>query len=76
MSKKQTTPSADSLRKAYVEEYLKRKSNAQEIADFTEKELADFIRQYADASFKGIYAETDQSMTDGALMFRNHLQEL
>ena len=64
MSKKQTTPSADLLRKAYVEEYLKRKSNAQEIADFTEKELADFIRQYADANFKGIYAETDHNYYD------------
>lgn len=64
MSKKQTPPSADSLRKAYVEEYLKRKTHANEIADFTENELADFIRQYADANFKGIYAETDHNYYD------------
>ena len=34
------------------------------IADFTEKELANFIRQYADANFKGIYAETDHNYYD------------
>lgn len=60
---------AEMLRAAYFTNLeAKRKSNAQEIADF--------IRLYSDANFKGIYAETDQSMTDGALMFRNHLQEL
>lgn len=64
MSKKPITPSADSLRKAYVEEYLRRKTNANEIADFTENELADFIRQYADANFKGIYTETDHNYYD------------
>lgn len=64
MSKKQITPSADSLRKAYVEEYLKRRSDAEEFARFTETELADFIRQYADANFKSIYAETDHNYYD------------
>lgn len=46
------------LREAYITNLeAKRKSNAKAIADFTEKELVDFIRQYADASFKGVYAE-------------------
>ena len=50
------------LREAYIANLeAKRKPNAEAIADFTEKELAEFICQYADANFKGIYVEQDHN---------------
>ena len=37
---KQVIPTPASIRKAYVEEYLKRRPDAEEFARFTESELA------------------------------------
>lgn len=65
MEKKQRIVTPEMLREAYIANLkVKRKPNANMIADFTEKELANFIRQYADANFKGIYAETDHNYYD------------
>ena len=65
MTKKQIDVNLLKLRDAYIANLeAKRKSNAEAIADFTEKELTDFIRQYADASFKGVYAELDHNYYD------------
>ena len=65
MAKKQNVVTAEMLREAYIANLeAKRKSNAKEIADFTERELAEFIRQYADANFKGIYVEQDHNYYD------------
>ena len=65
MINKKTGVEAEKLRAAFVANLeSKRKSNAEAIADFTEKELADFIRQYADASFRGVYAELDHNYYD------------
>ena len=53
------------FRKAFIANLeAKRKSNAEAIVNFTEKELTDFIRQYADANFKGIYVELDHNYYD------------
>ena len=65
MAKKQIKVTAEMLRYAYIASLIaKRKPNAEAIADFTEKELAEFIRQYADANFKGIYVEQDHNYYD------------
>ena len=65
MAQKKIEITAEMLREAYIAcLQAKRKANAEAIADFTEQELADFIRQYADANFKGIYAETDHNYYD------------
>ena len=65
MAKKQNVVTAEMLREAYIANLeTKRKSNAKEIADFTERELDEFIRQYADANFKGIYVEQDHNYYD------------
>ena len=65
MAKKQVEVTAEMLREAYIANLeAKRKPNAEAIADFTEKELAEFIRQYADANFKGIYVEQDHNYYD------------
>lgn len=65
MAKKTTIVTTEMLRVAYLANLeAKRKPNPDQIADFTENELADFIRQYADADFKGIYAETDHNYYD------------
>ena len=53
------------LRDAYIANLeAKRKSNAEAIANFSEKELTDFIRKYADVNFKGIYVELDHNYYD------------
>lgn len=65
MAKKQVEVTAEMLREAYIANLeAKRKPNAEAIADFTKNELAEFIRQYADANFKGIYAEQDHNYYD------------
>lgn len=65
MPKKHIVLTPEMLRYVYIANLeSKRKSNPESIADFTEKELADFIRQYADANFKGIYEELDHNYYD------------
>ena len=65
MAKKQTLVTAEMLREAYIANLeAKRKTNAVAIADFTEKELAEFIRHYADSRFIGIYEELDHNYYD------------
>ena len=62
MAKKQTLVTAEMLREAYIADLeAKRKTNAVAIADFTERELADFIRQYADFRFKSVFEELDHN---------------
>ena len=65
MAKKQTIVTAEMLREAYIANLeAKRKTNAVAIADFTERELADFIRQYADFRFKSVFEELDHNYYD------------
>ena len=65
MAKKQNVVTAEMLREAYIANLeAKRKSNAKEIADFMERELAEFIRQYADSRFKDVYEELDHNYYD------------
>ena len=65
MAKKQTLVTAEMLREAYIANLeAKRKTNAVAIADFTERELSDFIRQYADSRFIGIFEELDHNYYD------------
>lgn len=65
MAKKLVEITVEMLREAYIANLIaKRKPNAEAIADFTEMELAEFIRQYADANFKGIYVEQDHNYYD------------
>ena len=65
MAKKQIDVTSAKLRVAYIANLVaKRKSNAEAIADFTERDLANFIRQYVDTNFKGIYEELDHNYYD------------
>lgn len=57
-------PTPKAIRKAYIEEFLKRKPDAEEFANFTETALADFIRKYDTASFIGIYECLDHNFYD------------
>lgn len=53
MAKKQFEVTVEMLREAYIANLeTKRKPNAETIADFTEKELSEFICRYADAKPK------------------------
>lgn len=62
MAKKQTLVTAEMLREAYIADLeAKRKTNAVAIADFTERELSDFIRQYADFRFTSVFEELDHN---------------
>lgn len=56
MATEQENTSPEALRKAYIE-YLNavHRPNPEELADFTEKELVIFIREFVDPSFAGIY---------------------
>ena len=64
MSKKSMIPTQASIRKAYVEEYLKRRPDAEEFALFTESELADFIRKHESPNFESIYTQLDHNYYD------------
>lgn len=64
MSKKSMIPTPASIRKAYVEEYLKRRPDAEEFARFTESELADFIRKHESPNFESIYTQLDHNYYD------------
>ena len=65
MAKKQRVITESMLREAYIANLnAKRRPDAEAIADFTERELAEFIRRYADAHFKGIYVVQDHNYYD------------
>ena len=71
MAKKQITPTSESIRKAYIQEFLKRKADAEAFANFTETELATFIRKYVSTitSTTG-YATRLQSIGKWLLLMR------
>ena len=62
--KQEIKPTPASIRKAYVEEYLKRRPDAEEFARFTESELADFIRKHESPDFESIYTQLDHNYYD------------
>ena len=65
MAKKQIQVTVEMLREAYIANLeARRKPDADAIADFTEKELAEFISRYADANFKGIYVDQTHNYYD------------
>ena len=64
MAKKQMMPTLESIRNAYVEEYLKHRHDAEEIARFTESDLADFIRRHESPNFESIYTQLDHNFYD------------
>lgn len=64
MAKKQIMPTPESIRNAYVEEYLKRRPDAEEFARFTESDLADFIRKYKSPDFESIYTQLNHNFYD------------
>ena len=63
MAKKEITP--EMLRTAYIN-YLQqiRKQEPEAFADFTEKELVEFIRRHEDSNFGSIYERTDHNFYD------------
>jgi len=64
MAKKQLIPTPEQIRKAYIEEHLKRNPNAEEFASFSENELVAFIRKYEKGDFGSIYECTDHHFYD------------
>ena len=67
---KQEIPTPTSIRKAYVEEYLKRRPDAEEFARFTESELADFIRKHESPNFEStIRSSIITTMTEYAMIW-------
>ena len=64
MAKRQSIPTPEAIRKAYIQEFLKRNENAEAFAGFTETELAAFIRRYDSEHFPGIYACLDHNFYD------------
>ena len=63
MAIKEITP--EMLRTAYIN-YLQqiRRQEPEAFADFTEKELAEFIRRHEDSNFGSIYERTDHNFYD------------
>ncbi len=64
MAKIQVSPSPEDIRKAYIEDFLKRYPNASDFANFSENELAEFIRRHENSNFAGIYTCTDHNFYD------------
>lgn len=64
MTKKTIIPTHEAIRKTYIEVFLKRRSDAEYFANFTEKELPMFIRKHEDSNFAGIYDELDHNYYD------------
>lgn len=54
----------EAIRKAFVEEFLKHRPEAEKFASFTENEMASFIRRHVDGSFGSIYEQTDHNFYD------------
>lgn len=64
MAKKQTIPTSESIRNAYIQELLKRRTDVESFVSFSEVELVAFIRKYESANFSTITsALTTTSMT-------------
>ena len=64
MSTNQIIPNPEAIRQAYIEDFLKRRSDAKEFAAFTEMELVKFIRKFDTPSFVGIYECSDHNFYD------------
>lgn len=64
MPKKQNIPTAEIIRDAYISEFLKRRTDAEVFARFTEVELAKYIRKYNNSTFSSIYECTDHRFYD------------
>ena len=61
---KEATPTPESIREAYIKQYLKRRTDAEEFANFTETKLAEFLRVYEDSHFNSIYTCLDHNFYD------------
>lgn len=52
MVKKQTIPTSESIRNAYIQELLKRRTDVESFVSFSEVELVTFIRKYEPLPFR------------------------
>lgn len=64
MAKKQTIPTSESIRNAYIQELQKRRTDAESFASFSEVELVTFIRKYESTTFSSIYECLDHNFYD------------
>lgn len=64
MVKKQTIPTSESIRNAYIQELQKRRTDAESFVSFSEVELVAFIRKYELANFSTIYECLDHNFYD------------
>lgn len=64
MAKKQTIPTSESIRNAYIQELQKRRTDAESFVSFSEVELVTFIRKYESATFSSIYECLDHNFYD------------
>lgn len=64
MAKKQTIPTSESIRNAYIQELQKRRTDAESFMSFSEVELVAFIRKYESANFSTIYECLDHNFYD------------
>ena len=64
MVKKQTIPTSESIRNAYIQELLKRRTDVESSVSFSEVELVAFIRKYESANFSTIYECLDHNFYD------------
>lgn len=64
MVKKQTIPTSESIRNAYIQELLKRRTDVKSFVSFSEVELVAFIRKYESANFSTIYECLDHNFYD------------
>ena len=64
MAKKQTIPTSESIRNAYIQELQKRRTDAESFVSFSEVELVTFIRKYESTTFSSIYECLDHNFYD------------
>lgn len=64
MVKKQTIPTSESIRNAYIQELLRRRTDVESFVSFSEVELVAFIRKYESANFSTIYECLDHNFYD------------
>ena len=72
MVKKRVIVTDEMVRQAYLA-YSQREPDPEAFVSFTEHNLADFIRQYFDADFPGIYAQRDHNYYDKDI--RGHIAD-